>query len=78
MTKRLLTDDDFKKIRLLKLKNATKHVDRKRFRDSDESEDSKFERESSEEYDSEEEDEDEVDEEMGEDEISASMSSEEA
>jgi protein SDA1 len=72
-TQRFLTDEDMKKIRLLKLKNATKHVDRKRFRDSD-SEESKFEKESEEDYDSESQDA----EEMGEDEMSASVSSAEA
>jgi len=32
---RMLGDDDLKRIRLIKMKMAAKHVDRKRFRDSD-------------------------------------------
>ena len=37
---RILTDEDFKRIRIQKLKQAAKKVDRKGFRDSDDSEES--------------------------------------
>lgn len=40
VTERLLTDKDLKKIRIMKLRNAVKKVDRKGFRSSDEEEES--------------------------------------
>lgn len=71
-TQRFLTDEDIKKIKILKMRNAVKHVDRKRFRDpnDDESKNSSSD-------DDGEEGEDEG-EEMGEDELSSSMNSEKA
>lgn len=40
MTERFLTDDDLKRIRILKLRKAVRQVDRKGFRSSDEEEES--------------------------------------
>jgi len=45
MTERLLTDRDLKKIRVMKLREAVKKVDRKGFRSSSEDEDSDAEEE---------------------------------
>jgi hypothetical protein len=40
VTERFLTDDDLKRIRILKLRKAVRQVDRKGFRSSDEEEES--------------------------------------
>jgi hypothetical protein len=75
-SERFLTDGDLKRIKLIKMKHAAKHVDRKRFRDSDSSEGEDGGEGGEDEFS--ELDESGEGEEMGEDEISASVSSEQA